>query len=114
MPDPNLEIFFDEILSAPTTEELVLGFYEKALPALKTALENHLRDTNHLADQPSVRLCRFALLELEDMLKFGAATIASLIDQNTGQNCAAWLSLLDGALAAAGQLDGTSLLPHPK
>src|SRR5688572_22521807 len=35
VPDPNLEIFFDEILGAPTTEELVLGLYEKALPAVK-------------------------------------------------------------------------------
>src|SRR6516164_3474704 len=34
VPDPNLEIFFVEILSAPTTEELLVGLYEKALPAL--------------------------------------------------------------------------------
>src|SRR5437870_10872107 len=38
VPDPNLEIFFDEILGAPSTEELVLGRYEKALPAAKAAL----------------------------------------------------------------------------
>src|SRR5262245_9904857 len=60
VPDANLEIFFDEILAAPTTEELLLGVYEKAVPALKGALEQHLRDTNPLVDQPSVRLCRFA------------------------------------------------------
>src|SRR5438105_9834642 len=36
VPDPNLEIFFDEILAAPTTEELLLGLYENALPALKS------------------------------------------------------------------------------
>src|SRR6266581_1639398 len=65
VPDPNLEIFFDEILGAPTTQELVLGLYEKALPALKAALERHVQDTNPLVDQPSVRLCRFALLETE-------------------------------------------------
>src|SRR5438876_5813270 len=70
VPDANLEIFFDEILSAPSTEELVLGLYEKAIPALKAALEKHLNDTNRLVDQPSVRVCRFALLELEDMLAF--------------------------------------------
>src|SRR5438477_3067548 len=34
VPDANLEILFDEILSAPTTKELVLGLYEVALPAL--------------------------------------------------------------------------------
>jgi hypothetical protein len=114
IPDPNLEIFFDEILSAPTSEELVLGLYEKALPALKSALEHHIGDTNHLADQPSVRLCRFALLELDDMLKFGADTITSLVNETARQKCSAWLSLLDSALAGAGQLDGTSLLRLPK
>src|SRR4026208_310035 len=35
IPHPSLEILFDEILAAPTTEELVLGIYEKVLPALK-------------------------------------------------------------------------------
>src|ERR1051326_199631 len=110
VPDANLEIFFDEILSAPTTEELVLGIYEKALPALKAALENHLRHTNNLADHPSVRVCRFALLEVDDMLKFGAATIANMVDPKTRQNVAAWLTLLDRALEAAGSLDGTILL----
>lgn len=114
VPDPNLEIFFDEVLAAPSTEELVLGVYEKALPALKSALEHHVRDTNHLADHPSVRVCRFALLEVDDMLKFGAATIASLIDQKTRERCAAWLSLLDNALTTAGGVDGTGLLPLPK
>src|SRR5438309_1756944 len=56
VPDPNLEIFFDEILCAPSTEELVLGIYEKAIPAVKAALEGHLSDTNRLVDQPSVRV----------------------------------------------------------
>src|SRR4051794_24033118 len=70
-PDPALEIFFDEILAAPSTGEVALGLYEKALPALKAALEKHLADTNRLVDAPSVRLCRFALLEVGDMLRFG-------------------------------------------
>src|SRR5437868_14925118 len=34
VPDPALEIYFDEILSAPTTGELLVAVYEKALPAL--------------------------------------------------------------------------------
>ena len=108
VPDANLEIFFDEILAALTTEELVLGLYEKAMPALKTALEKHLADTNSLADHPSVRLCRFALLELEDLLKYGAQTIASLVDENCRHRAGSWLSLLDDCLAAAGGLDGTA------
>jgi hypothetical protein len=107
VPDPNLEIFFDEILAAPTTEELVLGIYEKALSALRQALERHLRDTSHLADQPTVRACRFALMELEDMLKFGAQAVAALVDAPARQRVQNWLQLLDDCLAAAGSLDGT-------
>ena len=107
VPDPSLEIFFDEILGAPSTEGLVVGLYEKALPALKAALEHHVAATNPLADQPSVRLCRFALLELNDILAFGAQAVTALVDAAwRGQN-AAWVTLLDGCLAAAGGLDGT-------
>src|SRR5512140_61188 len=46
IPDPNLEIFFDEILATPSTEELLLGIYEKALPALQVALKQHMASTN--------------------------------------------------------------------
>jgi hypothetical protein len=112
VPDPNLEIFFDEVLAAPTSAELVLGLYEKALPALKSALERHLRDTNPLADHPSVRVCRFALLELGDMQDFGVKAIASLVDHAERERVNEWLSLLDDCLAAAGGLDGTAT-PRP-
>jgi len=104
VPDPNLEVFFDEILGAPTTEELLLGLYEKAVPALIAALERHLRDTNPLADHPTVRLCRFALLELGDLLAFGTQSLAALVDAPGRQRLADWLSLLDDCLAAAGGL----------
>src|SRR5437870_3116846 len=114
VPDPNLELFFDEILSAPTTPELVAGLYEKAIPALKAALQKHVRDTNPLADQPSIRLCRFALLEVEDMIGFGSRTIASLIDGSKRQEITGWLELLGHALAAAGGLDGTERPPQEK
>ena len=38
VPHPALEIFFNEILAAPTTEEVLLGIYEKAVPALTGSL----------------------------------------------------------------------------
>lgn len=106
VPDASLEILFDEIMGAPTTEELVLGLYGKAIPALQAALERHLADTNILADHPSTRICRFALLELEEMRKFGAQTIASLVDESIRERAVKWLRLLDDCLAAAGKLEG--------
>jgi hypothetical protein len=107
VPDANLEVFFDEILSAPATEELLAGLYEKAMPALKEALEIHLQGTNLLADHPSVRLCRFALLELAEMLDFGTRTISALVTAPLRQQMSQWLGLLDDCLAAAGGSDGS-------
>src|SRR5712692_5614704 len=108
VPDPALEIFFDEILASPTTGELLVGVYEKALPALDAALARHQADTNPLTDAPSVRLCRFARLELADMIAFGASSIACLVDDKARQTMQPWLALLDDSLAAAGGLDGAS------
>jgi hypothetical protein len=107
VPDERLQTFFDEILAAPTTEELVAGLYGKAIPALSMALTRHLGDTNPLADHPTVRLCRFALLEIGDMNRFGAAAADRLVDEAARARIAGWLALLDACLGAAGGLDGT-------
>src|SRR4051812_6491538 len=109
VPDPALEIFFDEIQAAPTTEELLLGVYAHALPALVTALEKHRAETNPLADAPSARVAKFALIELREMDEYGrkaAVAFRNEIDARKAQ-IAPWLALLGQCLAAAGGLDGT-------
>ena len=85
-----------------------LGIYEKAMPAVDAALARHIADTNPLADAPSVRVCRFARLELADMIDFGSKSIACLVDDDTRSAMHSWLALLDACLAAAGGLDGTA------
>jgi hypothetical protein len=107
VPEANLEIVFDEILAARTTEELLVGLYEVALPALDAALARHMADTNPLADAPSVRVCRFARLELADMIAFGARSVACLVDDSARVAMQPWLATLAAALDAAGGLDGT-------
>src|SRR5688572_1535317 len=106
IPHPALEIFFDEILAAPT-EQLLLGIYEHAITALRADLDRHIEDTNPLADAPSVRLCRFALIELKDMMKFGNAAICSLVEKKVRKENRGWTDLLEECLLAAGHLDGT-------
>jgi hypothetical protein len=107
VPHPGLQVFFDEVLAAPTTAELLVGVYDKALPALDAALAQYIADTNPLCDAPSIRVCRFARLELADMLAFGQKCLDCLVDDATRQGMAAWLDLLDGCVTAAGGLDGT-------
>src|SRR5438552_2188848 len=108
IPHPTLEIFFDEILAAPTTGELIVGIYEKALPALDAALTRYRSDTNPLADGPSIRVLRFARLELADMVAYGKQCITCLADDGERETINAWLNRLDDCLGAAGGLDGTA------
>ncbi|MGE3818917.1 MAG: hypothetical protein AB7I30_05735 [Isosphaeraceae bacterium] len=106
VPDPALEVFFDEILAAPTTAELLLGLYEVALPALDAALARHQAETNPLTDAPTLRICRFARLELADMIAFGNACVTVLVDDDAREKASSWIANLRDALAAAGDLDG--------
>ena len=108
VPHAALEVFFDEIRAAPTTDALLLGIYEKALPALDAALERHMRETNPLGDAPSIRVLRFARLELADMLDFGEKCIARLVDSGKRAECADWLDYLGRLLEMAGTMDGTA------
>ena len=79
VPHPALQIFFDEILAAPTTEDLIHGTYAIALNGLREDIKNYCQTTNPLTDAPSRRLLRFAELELDEMTSFGDKCMKNLI-----------------------------------
>ncbi|MGF1582084.1 MAG: hypothetical protein ACFCD0_22385 [Gemmataceae bacterium] len=105
--DRNLQIFFDEILAAPTTDELLVGLYQKALPRLDAAIEHYLQQTNPVADAPSRRVCKFARLEIGEMIDFGAKCIAHLVNLTRQLELNDPLDHLADCLEAAGGIDGT-------
>jgi hypothetical protein len=114
VPDANLAVFFDEVLAAAGTAELVVGLYEKALPALTYALSKHIADANPLFDAPSVRPSRFALLELDDMNAFGEQAVGALVDEPARAAMGDWPAFLDACLEATGGIDGTGdIAPAP-
>jgi hypothetical protein len=106
VPHPALEAFFDEILAAPTTNELLDGVYVMALTAIGSAIDDYLRDTNPLTDAPSRRVLRFANLELNDMLDWGIQTSTSLNENFDQERWTKLFDVLKAQLAAAGQVDG--------
>ena len=106
VPDPDLEFLFNEILAAPSTGELLVGLYEIALPAVVRAFHRHLRDTNRLVDHPTVRLCRFALLELEEVAEYGRTAIGCLVDAPQRAAMGPWTDLLARVLSGCGDLHG--------
>ena len=108
IPHGGLALAFDEMLAAPTTEELLLGLHEIALPALREAMAKHQDETHPLADQPTRRLLRFALIEVDDMLDHGRKAVAALVSPGQRGDAMAGLEVVRAALSAAGGLDGTS------
>jgi hypothetical protein len=106
VPHPALDVFFDEIRAAPQTSALLIGVYGHAVPALRAALERHLAETNRLVDHPSVRICRFALLELEEMAHYGTACLERLVSAADRAAVEDWEGLLRDLLNACGGLDG--------
>ncbi len=107
IPHPAIAVFFDEILGTPSTSERLLGLYEKALPALCEALQRYIAQTHLLADAPSIRLCRIALMDCEQIRGYGERAIACLVTSEDREQAAQWLALLDVCLASAGGLDGS-------
>jgi hypothetical protein len=107
VPHPALEAFFDEILCAPTTEELIAAVYTYVVQELYSSIEQYSEDTNPLTDAPSRRVLRFALLELGDMSDWGYKVVASLVPDTKRREIQDWLNLLDELASQASGLDGT-------
>ena len=106
VPHPALEAFFDEILNAPTTEEVLVGVYEIALVELDHTFKYYLATTNPLTDAPSARLLRFARLEIAEMVEFGMQCTKQLLDDATRSAQLAWVGVLHACLKCAGDLVG--------
>ena len=110
VPHPAWEIFFDEVLAAKSTEELLVGLYDHALPELHALMAAYAEDTHPLADAPSRRVLRFALLEVQDMLDYGGAAVDALVSPDFRTGFHEWEALLgDCVKAVNGEQDAAGL-----
>ena len=107
VPHPALEVFFDEILCAPTTEFLQ-GSYGLAVFYVMEAIERYQSETNPLTDAPSRRILRFALLELAEMRQFGNESVDAM---GGGKKRSRWfMEILNPLMILSGMVDGA----HPE
>ena len=109
VPHPALELIFDEVLAAPSTEELLLGLYEFVLPRLIESIARHRQETHLLADQPTRRILRQLLGDLEELASYGIKAVSALVRFETRQEAAPVQELLNRALKFCGGLDGTAV-----
>ena len=107
IPHAGLERLMDEVIAAPTTETLLLGVYEVALPAVLQACKRLKEDAHPLADAPTVRIAKLMEFELADAAQFGEAAIQQLVTSEVREAAALWLGVLRQCLQAARELDGT-------
>jgi hypothetical protein len=111
VPDPTLQLLFDEIVAQRGVEARLQAIYQLAVPAVVRSMERHLEETNPLADHPSIRVCRFALLELREMCAYGEQALECLPSEE-GAEFSEWFENLGSILALAGGIDGKQPVPQ--
>jgi hypothetical protein len=108
---PALDDFLTEVDSSRGTEELLTGIYELCYPALASAYRDHLSRANPLVDQPTRRLLRFAVIDIEDAIAWGGRALAvvhrpSGDEESDADGTAAWRARLQAFLDVAGGVAG--------
>jgi hypothetical protein len=103
VPHPALEVFFDEIRAAPTTGEFLNGLYYGAIRSLQYACWDYQKATHPLTDAPSLRVLKFAQIELEEMFDFGMFACVVPHEEDYPE----FMEALTTLLSVAGGLDGT-------
>ena len=111
-PDERLDRFFNELLTAETTLERVVGLYGVFNPALLAAYRQHLTESNPVTDHPTTRILRFMVAEEESMLAWGDKAIAALTETSEARAAAErWRAHLNAYLQAAGGIRGAQPIP---
>jgi hypothetical protein len=105
-PNESLDIYFDEIQSAPTVTALVLGTYGSAVPAIVRGLTALHGKTNRLLDHATFRCVRYALVELREVLEYGVVAQNCLASSDDRKELAPWTQLLERYLQDSGDMEG--------
>ena len=107
-PDPALDAFLEELRRSADTAELLAGVYGVTLPALSRAYREHLAHTNPLVDQPTRRILRIALADIDDAIAWGARAldVVANADDTARRTATEWTAHLNAYLGAAGGLAG--------
>lgn len=106
-PDQRLTLLMDELIQARSDEELLVGLYGVVKPALLAAARTYTAATQQIVDEPSVRLLRPIVADLEAQVAWGERAIRVLVDERGRRpDVAEFEERLRGFLGAAGGIAG--------
>lgn len=100
IPAGPLRAAFDELLAAPDTATRVTGLYAVMRPHVRATIDEYLKATNPLCDQPSVRILRHILEDEQQILAWGEASLRAVSGAEGSDD---WRAHLSAALH--GRLD---------
>src|SRR5258706_15550763 len=106
--DSEIDRFIEEMLSANSACELLVGMHQVIGRALATAYQHHIDDTDPVTDVPTIRCLRRILSDYEPMLEWAEEAIAAYIEGGVVESeLAAWRWHLQRLLASIGGVAGT-------
>lgn len=115
--DADIDRFIEELLSANSAAELLVGVHQVAGRALWTAYRHHIDDTDPVTDTPTIRCLRRVLMDYEPMLEWADAAVSAYIDGGVEEaGLSAWRWHLQRLLSSIGGVtgvDGRTPAPVP-
>jgi hypothetical protein len=105
--DPEIDRFIEEILSAASAPELLVGIHQVAGRALETAYRHHIDDTDPMTDPPTIRMLRRILTDYSPMLEWAEQAIAAYVEGGVDEaSLSSWRWHLQRLLRSIGGVTG--------
>jgi hypothetical protein len=105
--DPQIDRFIDEMLSAASTAELLVGVHQVVGQAIATTYRHHIDDTDQVTDVPTIRCLKRILTDYEPMLAWADAAVEAYIAGGVEEApLATWRWHLKRLLASIGGITG--------
>ncbi len=106
--DAEIDEFMNELLSAQSAPELLVGMHQVLGSMLATAYKHHIDDTDPVTDAPTIRCLRRILTDYEPMLAWAEGAIAAYIEGGVEEaGLATWRWHLQRLLASIGGVTGS-------
>jgi len=106
--DPEIDHFIEEMLSAESAGELLVGVHQVLGRALATAYRHHIDVTDSVTDAPTIRCLRRILTDYDPMLEWAESAIAAYVQGGVAEpGLAVWRWHLQRLLASIGGVTGS-------
>jgi hypothetical protein len=105
--DPEIDRFIDELLSAESAAELLVGVHQVVGRAIATSYNHHIDDTDQVTDVPTIRCLRRILTDYEPMLAWADAAVDAYIAGGVEEaKLSTWRWHISRLLASIGGVTG--------